>query len=51
MVGDYEVPFLALKRGNQRIGIIHTLMNNIIAAALEFAEEERCVVFGILDDQ
>jgi hypothetical protein len=51
MIGDYEVPFLALKRGDQRIGTIHTLMGNIVAAALEFAEEEGRVVFGILDDQ
>jgi hypothetical protein len=51
IVGDDRVPLGIGERFFHRFGGVHSLVVRLVAAALQFAQEEQGIVFGVLHDQ
>src|SRR5262249_33429334 len=50
-VGDGDVPAAAFERGLQRVGRVDALGHDDVPGARQFTDDERRIVFAILDEE
>ena len=51
VVADHEIPTLAIERGRHGGGARDSLMNGLVSAALQLADEQQRVVLGVFGNQ